>query len=214
MNYANMKIYFDGGHYVGIPQGAFPSGKGCKRRAVKPMKQQSTADVTPPETPKERFETAYKESQSLPKRERKAHIKSALKDDFKDKAELNAFVEKHTERMNTNAIKRKVRLMRKLRLQEWNFFVTFTYSNELHTEETFRKKLSNTLKHLVARNGWKIRRSMGTRRRYEQTTFSRYFLYPRRQNDRKTRRSKRLRHAKPPYANDIPKHAFSETIRT
>ena len=28
MNYANMKIYFDGGHYVGIPQGAFPSGKG------------------------------------------------------------------------------------------------------------------------------------------------------------------------------------------
>ena len=52
-------------------------------------------------------------------------------------------------------IKRKVRLMRKLRLQEWNYFVTFTYSNELHTEETFRKKLSNTLKHLVARNGWK-----------------------------------------------------------
>ncbi len=43
MNYANMKIYFDGGHYVGIPQGAFPSGKGCKRRAVKPKKQQSTA---------------------------------------------------------------------------------------------------------------------------------------------------------------------------
>ena len=114
-----------------------------------------TADVTPLETPKERFETAYKESQSLPKRERKAHIKAALKDEFADKAELNAFVEKHTERMNTNAIKRKVRLMRKLRLQDWNFFVTFTYSNELHTEETFRKKLSNTLKHLVARNGWK-----------------------------------------------------------
>lgn len=79
MNYANMKIYFDGGHYVGIPQGAFPSGKGCKRRAVKPMKQQSTAEVTPPETPKERFETAYKESQSLPKRERKAHIKPLCK---------------------------------------------------------------------------------------------------------------------------------------
>ena len=107
MNYANMKIYFDGGHYVGIPQGALPSGKRCKRRAVKPMKQQSTAEVTPPETPKERFETAYKESQSLPKRERKAHIKAAMQDDFKDKAELNAFVEKHTERMNTNAIKRK-----------------------------------------------------------------------------------------------------------
>lgn len=57
--------------------------------------------------------------------------------------------------MNTNAIKRKVRLMRKLRLQRWDYFVTFTYSDELLTEETFRKKLTNTLKHLVARKGWK-----------------------------------------------------------
>lgn len=103
MNLQKAKIYHDGSHYVAIPQGAYPSGKGCKRRAVKPMKL-PTADITPPETPKERFETAYKESQSLPKRERKVHIKSALKDDFADKAELNAFVEKHTERMNTNAI--------------------------------------------------------------------------------------------------------------
>ena len=155
MNYANMKIYYDGGHYVGIPQGAFPSGKDCKRRVVKTTEQQSPTNDSPPETPKERFEKAYKESQSLPKRERKAHIKESLAADFPNKDELNAFVAKHTERMKTNAIKRKVRLMRKLRLQDWNFFVTFTYSNELHTEETFRKKLSNTLKHLVARNGWK-----------------------------------------------------------
>ena len=148
MNLQNVKVYYDGSHYIGIPQGAFPSGKGCKRRVVKPMKQLSITNETPSETPKERFETAYKESQSLPKKERKAHIKTALENEFADKAELNAFVEKHTERMETNAIKRKVRLMRKLRLQEWNYFVTFTYSNELHTEETFRKKfptLSNTL---------------------------------------------------------------------
>lgn len=157
MNNQDMKIYFDGSHYIGIPKEAFPSKKGRKRRVVKTVQQpqkEQTVD-TPPETTKERFETAYKESQSLPKQERKAHIKAAMQDDFKDKAELNAFVNKHTERMNTNAIKRKVRLMRKLRLQDWNFFVTFTYSNELHTEETSRKKLSNTLKHLVARNGWK-----------------------------------------------------------
>ena len=155
MNLQKAKIYHDGSHFIAIPQGAFPSGKGCKRRAVKPMKQQSTAEATPPETPKERFEAAYKESQSLPKRERKAHIKASLKNEFSDKTELNAFVDKHTERMKTNAIKRKVRLMRKLRLQDWDYFVTFTYSDELHTEETFRKKLTNTLKHLVARKGWK-----------------------------------------------------------
>ena len=155
MNLQNVKVYYDGSHYIGIPQGVFPSGKGCKRRVVKPMKQLSITNETLIETPKERFETAYKESQSLPKKERMAHIKAAFENEFADKAELNAFVEKHTERMETNAIKRRVRLMRKLRLQEWNFFVTFTYSNELHTEETFRKKLANTLKHLVARKGWK-----------------------------------------------------------
>ena len=36
-----------------------------------------------------------------------------------------------------------------------NFFVTFTYDNEKHTEQTFQKTLRNTLKHLVSRKGWK-----------------------------------------------------------
>ena len=155
MNLQKAKIYHDGSHFVAIPKGAFPSGKGCKRRVVKPKEQQPPTTESPLVTPKERFETAYKESQSLPKRERKAHIKSVLKGDFTDKATLNAFVDRNLERVKTNAIKRKVRLMRKLRLQRWDYFVTFTYSDELHTEETFRKKLTNILKHLVARKGWK-----------------------------------------------------------
>lgn len=104
MNLQKAKIYHDGSHFIAIPKGSFPSGKGCKRRVIKTTEQQSPTNESPPETPKERFEKAYKESQSLPKRKRKVHIKSALKDDFADKAELNAFVEKHTERMNTNAI--------------------------------------------------------------------------------------------------------------
>lgn len=155
MNLKSAKIYHDGSHYVAIPKGAFPNGKGCKRRVVKPMKQQPPTTESPPKTTKDRFETAYKESLSLPKKERKKHIKEAVADKFTDKTELNAFVDKNLERVKTNAIKRKVRLMRKLRLQRWDYFVTFTYSDELHTEETFRKKLANTLKHLVARKGWK-----------------------------------------------------------
>ena len=155
MNLQKAKIYHDGSHYVAIPQGAFPSGKGCKRRVIKPMEQLTLTNESPPENLKERFEKAYKESQSLPKRERKAHIKESLAADFPNKDELNAFVAKHTERIKTNAIKRKVRLMRKFRLQRWDYFATFTYSDELLDEDTFRKKLTNTLKHLVARKGWK-----------------------------------------------------------
>ena len=145
MNYRNAKIYFDGSHYIAIPQGAFPSGKGRKKTMAK-QKQ----------TPKEQhFETAYKESLSKPKKERKKAIKEALRGEFDDSEKLTAFVNENMERVQTNAIKRKVRLMRKLRLQDWNYFCTFTYDDNLHTEETFRKKLSNTLKHLVYRNGWK-----------------------------------------------------------
>lgn len=40
-------------------------------------------------------------------------------------AALKAFVDKNLERVKTNAIKRKVRLMRKLGLQRWDYFVTF-----------------------------------------------------------------------------------------
>lgn len=155
MNLQKAKIYHDGSHFVAIPQGAFPSGKGCKRSVARPTKQQTPTTESPPENHKERFETAYKESLSLPKKERKKHIKDALESDFADKTELKAFVDKNLERVKTNAIKRRVRLNRKLQLQRWDYFVTFTYSDELLDEETFRKKLTNTLKHLVARKGWK-----------------------------------------------------------
>lgn len=155
MNLQKAKIYHDGSHFVAIPKGAFPSGKGSKRRVARPTKQQPPTTESPPETHKERFETAYKESLLLPKKERKRYIKEALESDFADKTELKAFVDKNLERVKTNAIKRRVRLNRKLQLQRWDYFVTFTYSDELLDEETFRKKLTNTLKHLVARKGWK-----------------------------------------------------------
>ena len=58
-------------------------------------------------------------------------------------------------RKKINAIRRKVRLSKKANLQTWNFFCTFTYDSEKHTEESFRKSLRNTLKHFVNRKGWK-----------------------------------------------------------
>lgn len=40
-------------------------------------------------------------------------------------------------------------------MQEFNYFVTFTYNNALHTEETFKKKLKSTLSHFCSRKNWK-----------------------------------------------------------
>lgn len=147
MPYRAAKISFDGSHYIATPKENFPRGK--KRRAVCP---QSPKDVEI----KEQFETAYKESQKLPRKERKEYVKKAMEEAIPDKEQRQEYVEQGSERKKTNAIRRKVRLSRKVNLQrEWNFFCTFTFSDEKHTEESFRKSLRNTLKHLVNRKGWK-----------------------------------------------------------
>lgn len=147
MPYQKAKVYNDGSHFIAMPPENFPRPK--RRYKPKPKREES------PDSPKAKFETAYSESQSLPKRERKKYIKEKLQDAFPNEEREKEFIESNIERKKINAAKRRVRLMRKVYLQEWNYFVTFTFSGELHTEETFKEKLRNTLKHMVSRKGWK-----------------------------------------------------------
>ena len=132
MPYKASKIYYDGSHYIAVPKENFPSRKG--KKAVRKSNTQTDSVKT-------KFEAAYAESQALPKRERKQYIAEKLQDDFTTAEEAN---------------KRYTRLWRKVYLQgKWDYFVTFTYDNDKHTEESFRQSLRNTLKHLVNRKGWK-----------------------------------------------------------
>ena len=147
MPYRAAKISFDGSHYIATPKENFPQGH-KRRRTTRPL---SVEEIEK----KEQFEAAYKESQKLPRKERKAHMREAMKKAIPDKEQRKEYVERNNERKKTNKIRRKVRLARKAYLQEWSFFCTFTYSDKLHTEESFRKSLRNTFKHLVARKGWK-----------------------------------------------------------
>ena len=147
MPYQKAKVYNDGSHFIAMPPENFPRPK----RRYKPKSKREES----PDSPKAKFETAYSESQSLPKRERKKYIKEKLQDTFPNEEREKEFIESNIERKKINAAKRRVRLMRKVYLQEWNYFVTFTFSGELHTEETFKEKLRNTLKHMVSRKGWK-----------------------------------------------------------
>ena len=147
MPYQKAKVYNDGSHFIAMPPENFPRPK----RRYKPKSKREES----PDSPKAKFETAYSESQSLPKRERKKYIKEKLQDAFPNEEREKEFIESNIERKKINAAKRRVRLMRKVYLQEWNYFVTFTFSGELHTEETFKEKLRNTLKHMVSRKGWK-----------------------------------------------------------
>lgn len=148
-NYPNSKVYHDGSHYIAIPQGSFPSGKGIKKR--------HTATPTPEQIEcKQVFENAYTESKELPYEQRAEFIDEQLKDAIPDETERKAYIAENKERKKRNRSKRYSLLWRKVRLQQhWNWFLTFTYSDELHTEESFRAKLKDTLKKLVSRKGWK-----------------------------------------------------------
>lgn len=147
MPYRAAKISFDGSHYIATPKENFPQGY-RRRRVARPL---STKEVEQ----KEQFEAAYKESQKLPRKERKAYMRKAMEEVIPDKEQRREYVERNSERKKTNAIRRKIRLSNKAYLQEWSFFCTFTFSGKLHTEESFRTSLRNQLKHLVNRRGWK-----------------------------------------------------------
>ena len=148
MPYKAAKISFDGSHYIATPKENFPQGH-KRRRASRPLSIEET------ET-KAQFEAAYKESQQLPRKERKAFMRKAMEETIPDKEQRQEYIERQNERKKINAIRRKVRLSKKVNLQrEWSYFCTFTFSDEKHTEESFRKSLRNTLKHLVNRKGWK-----------------------------------------------------------
>ena len=145
MPYKASKIYYDGSHYIAVPKENFPSRKG-----------RSNQSSTQTDSVKTKFEAAYAESQVLPKCERKQYIAERLQNDFAIVEEAKEYARKQTERKRNNACKRYTRLWRKVYLQgRWDYFVTFTYDSDKHTEESFRQSLRNILKHLVSRKGWK-----------------------------------------------------------
>ncbi len=148
MSYQKSKVYYDGSHYIAIPQENYKHGKGSKRTKTTPTTHRQ-AEI------QAKFEIAYTESQSLPKRERKKYIADKLQSEFSTTEQATDYIEQNIERKKNNLAKRRVRLWRKIYLQEWNYFVTFTYDSQKHTEETFKAKLRNTLKHLVSRKEWK-----------------------------------------------------------
>ena len=119
MPYKASKIYYDGSHYIAVPKENFPSRK-CGKAARKSDTQTDSV--------KAKFETAYAESQALPKRERKQYIAEKLQDDFATAEETEEYARRQTERKRNNACKRYTRLWRKVYLQsKWDYFVTVTY---------------------------------------------------------------------------------------
>ena len=106
-------------------------------------------------TKKELFNELYQEYLFLKKRERREKLITAMRPYFKSEDAAKTFVDSNLERKLRNLIARRIRLTRKINLHEFNFFVTFTYSDKLHTEESFKKGLKSTLKNFSTRKEWR-----------------------------------------------------------
>ena len=102
MPYRAAKISFDGSHYIATPKENFPQGHKRRRTAIPPTQKEIEQ--------KERFEAAYRESQKLPRKKRKAYMRKAMKEAIPDKEQRKEYVERNNERKTTNKIRRKVRL--------------------------------------------------------------------------------------------------------
>lgn len=106
-------------------------------------------------TKKQVFDKFYAESLKLPKTARKRFITEGMRPFFKSDEATETYVTLNMERKYKNLVARRVRLVRKVNLQTFNYFVTLTYNDAIHTEATFKKKLRTMLGHLCNRKGWK-----------------------------------------------------------
>lgn len=123
---------------------------------IKKKRQDGTTTKTERKlTRKELFEELYEETKDMRRAERRKIIVEKMSPYFRDKQATTNFVSAQFERKIRNIICRRVRLMRKVNLQEFNYFCTFTYDSAKHTEESFMRKLKGCFKMMCHRRGWK-----------------------------------------------------------
>ena len=135
------KIYHDGGHYI-----ASHSGKAAHRHAPHAVRTELDSF----------FAHLYKAAmlENLRGEALFRYVRSGF-DGVVTDIELDEYVTRMIKREQHNLFLRKKRFRRKAFLNRWNYFVTFTYDDDKHTEDTFRKKLRTCLSHLHTRRGWK-----------------------------------------------------------
>ena len=106
-------------------------------------------------TKKEFFNELYMKYINLSKKSRKEKIITEMMPYFDKEQHCIDFVTMNIERKQRNLICRRVRMCRKANLANFNYFCTFTYDSQKHTEEQFKKKLRTCFRHLCYRKDWK-----------------------------------------------------------
>ena len=104
---------------------------------------------------KEIFEDLYTKYIDLKKSARKKKILKEMRVYFKDSESCFRFVMNNFERKQRNLICRRIRMVRKANLANFNYFCTFTYDDNKHTEHSFKKGLKTCLRNFCYRKNWR-----------------------------------------------------------
>ncbi len=141
MHYPKSKVYFDGSHYIAIPHTEQP-WKRRKRNICRDKNEEKVKEILESKKDKVKCEKIKETVEEIDK-------------EVKDIEKSKEIVRKVLDKEKRNRIVRLTRLYRKVNLQQWTHFCTFTYDSEKLNEEEFKKKLLNCLRHLSSRKDWK-----------------------------------------------------------
>lgn len=106
-------------------------------------------------TRKEIFDELYEKYSYLKKKEKKKVILEEMKPLFKFEQTAEKYVDEQFERKERNLNCRRVRMNRKINLQKFNYFVTFTYDGKKISESKFRNGLMRDLRRMNKDFDWK-----------------------------------------------------------
>lgn len=103
------------------------SGEYSEQSESPPISKISKSTTTRKITRRQLFDELYEECKSLKKHERKKYIYDRMKQYFANADAAKQYVDGQFDRLKRNAIAKRVRLVRKVNLQTFNYFCTFTY---------------------------------------------------------------------------------------
>lgn len=106
-------------------------------------------------TKKDLFEELYIRYIELPYKAKEGSILQDMAVFFPQDNKLSEYVKDKLDKKKRNIICRRTRMVRKAYIAGFNYFSTFTYNDELHTEETFRQTLKKTFANFASRKNWK-----------------------------------------------------------
>lgn len=106
-------------------------------------------------TLRELFDYYYDGYSKMPWKQRWSKMMSGFSPYIGNEQRRKEFLQVNFKRKRHNEKTRKTRLTRKMSVNGFNYFVTFTYDDAKMSAEQFKKKLKDYLKNNVSRYGWK-----------------------------------------------------------